>query len=304
MAEAGLTGLRSVELGVADVAANARFYAEIWGLAAVAREGAAVYLRGTAAQHHLLALHPRPKTELLSVTFGARSRADVDRLYAAVKRAGTGPAEAPATIAEPGGGYGFTFRDPEDRIVRVVAEDARHADAAPAADRPHELAHVVLNAADVPRSRAFFVEVLGFRLTDRTQRMDFITCNDHHHNLAFARGAGPTLNHIAFEMPDLESVMRGAGRLRDHDYRIEWGVGRHGPGHNVFAYFVGPEDVVIEYTAEVQRIDQHYRVGGPDDWQWPPGRIDRWGISDPPSERLRAAQHKIPFAGAIARGLD
>ncbi len=299
MAGAGLTGLRSVELGVVDVAANAHFYTEIWGLAPLARAGATVYLRGTGAPHHLLGLHPRRKAELLNVTFAARSRADVDRLYAAVQRAGTAAAGAPATVAGAGGGYGFVLRDPEGRNVRIVAEDVRHADAAPVADRPHELAHVVLNAADVSRSRAFFVEVLGFRLTDRTERMDFITCNDHHHNIAFARGAGPTLNHIAFEMPDLESVMRGAGRLRDHGYRIEWGVGRHGPGHNVFAYFVGPEEVVIEYTAEVQRVDEHYRVGGPEDWQWPPGRIDRWGISGPPSARLREAQQKIRFADII-----
>jgi catechol 2,3-dioxygenase len=36
-------------------------------------------------------------------------------------------------------------------------------------------------------------------------------------------------------MPDLDSVMRGAGRMRESGYPIEWGVGRHGAGNNVFA---------------------------------------------------------------------
>jgi catechol 2,3-dioxygenase len=292
-----LSGLRSVELGVTDVAAAARFYTEVWGLAPVAAPGGAVYLRGSGAPHHVVALHPRATPELLSVTFNAGSREDVDRLHAAV-----GPAAAgkPAPIAEPGGGHGFAFVDPEGRVFRAIAGDARHADAGDVRGRPRELAHVVLNSADVPRATAFFVAHLGFRLTDQTRMMDFATCNDHHHNVAFAHADAATLNHIAFEVPDLESVMRGAGRLRDHGYRIEWGVGRHGPGNNVFAYFIGPEDFVVEYTAEVERIDASYRVGRPDDWKWPPGRVDHWGVSDPPSERMKAAQRKIRFAAAAA----
>ena len=100
---------------------------------------------------------------------------------------------------------------------------------------------------------------------------------------------GPTLNHIAFEMPDLDSVMRGAGRLRDDGRAIEWGPGRHGPGNNVFCYFLGPEDMPLEYTAEMQQIDDRYRPGTPEDWTWLPGRLDHWGISAGPSERIEAA---------------
>jgi catechol 2,3-dioxygenase len=81
-------------------------------------------------------------------------------------------------------------------------------------------------------------------------------------------------------------------------------VGRHGPGNNVFAYFVGPGEVVVEYTAEVQQVDDSYRVGGPEDWTWPPGRTDRWGITAPPSERLQAAQRQIRFAADIFHPAD
>ena len=298
----GLTGLRSVELGVTDVPASARFYTEVWGLAPAGSDRDVVYLRGTGAAHHLVALRRRPKAELLGITLNARSREDVEALHAVVKRVDAGPVESPAPIAEPGGGYGFAFKDREGRIFRAIAGDARREDARPAPGRPHELAHVVLNSTDVPRATAFFVDVLGFRLTDQTRMMDFVTCNDHHHNIAFAHADAATLNHIAFELPDLESVMRGAGRLREAGFRIEWGVGRHGPGNNVFAYFVGPEDFVVEYTAEFARVDESYRVGRPEDWKWPPGRVDHWGISDPPSERMKAAQKKIRFADAIGRG--
>ena len=91
-------------------------------------------------------------------------------------------------------------------------------------------------------------------------------------------------------MPSLESVMRGIGRLREAGYPVVWGPGRHGPGNNVFGYFIGPHGGVVEYTAEVSEVGDDYKVGGPQDWQWPPGRIDHWGISTKDSARISAAE--------------
>jgi len=84
--------------------------------------------------------------------------------------------------------------------------------------------------------------------------------------------------------------------MRDHGRQVEWGLGRHGPGNNVFAYFVGPDDFVIEYTAEIQQVDDATPVKSPADWAYPPGHSDLWGATAPPSERMKAAQKKIRFA--------
>jgi catechol 2,3-dioxygenase len=108
-----------------------------------------------------------------------------------------------------------------------------------------------------------------------------------------------TLHHIAFEMADIDSVMRGAGRMRDAGYPIEWGLGRHGPGNNVFAYFVGPDDFVIEYTAEIEQVTDATPVRTPADWVYPRGHSDLWGATPPPSERMKAAQKKIGFADGL-----
>ena len=130
--------------------------------------------------------------------------------------------------------------------------------------------------------------------------MTFLRCGSDHHNIAVTHGGtGSTLHHIAFEMPDLESVMKGAGRCRQNGTPIEWGVGRHGPGNNVFAYFVGPEGFPIEYTAEVMQVDDSYPTGGPDDWGFPNGRTDHWGITDPPSKKMHDAESKIPFSATL-----
>jgi catechol 2,3-dioxygenase len=295
-----VTGLRGVDLGVPDVAAHARFYTEVWRLSVAAERDGSVYLRGTGAYHHILALHPHDKPELLCINLAAASRADVDRLHLRAKDAGAPRIDPPAAIREPGGGYGFVFADPDGRVVRVIAGDERHADASASPDRPAQITHVVLNTPRQEDAAAFWVKALGFEVSDRSL-LTFIRCNADHHNIAFHPGESSTLHHIAFEMAGIDSVMRGAGRMRDAGHPIEWGPGRHGPGNNVFAYFVGPDDFVIEYTAEVEKVDQNHRVREPGEWAYPPGHSDLWGATPPPSARMKAAQKKIEFAAGLFR---
>jgi hypothetical protein len=139
------------------------------------------------------------------------------------------------------------------------------------------------------------VEVLGFGVSDRTKMMTFLRCNRKHHSVAYARAGVSSLNHIAFEMQDLEAVMRGIGRMRDAGHACAWGPGRHGPGNNVFGYFVAPFGAVIEYTAEVAEVGEGYKTGGPDDWKWPPGRTDHWGISTKDTGQLALAERTFRF---------
>ena len=182
--------------------------------------------------------------------------------------------------------------------MRFVYGDRRHADGRPVADRPLRLAHVNVNSTDVHAETAFYEKALGFRLADRSKPIAFVRCNSDHHVVVITEAPVNGLNHVAFLMPDLESVMRGSGRMVDAGYPIAWGVGRHGPGNNVFAYFIDPTGFVIEYTAEVLQVDDSYVVRGPSEWVWPPGRIDQWGIAPPKAEHVKAAQIAIPYAQA------
>ena len=295
-----ITGLRGVDLGVPDVAAHARFYTDVWRLSVAAERNGSVYLRGSGAYCHILALHPREKAQLLCLNLAAADRNAVDRLHAGVIAAGAPQVDQPAPITEPGGGYGFAFTDPDGRQLRVIAEYARHADARRLPDRPEKITHVVLNTPRQEDAAAFWVKALGFEVSDRSL-LTFVRCNSDHHSVAFHPGGSSTLHHIAFEMDGIDSVMRGAGRMRDAGHPIEWGPGRHGPGNNVFAYFVGPDDFVIEYTAEIGKVDDSYRVRTPGEWAYPPGHSDLWGATPPPTARMKAAQAKIEFAEGLFR---
>jgi catechol 2,3-dioxygenase-like lactoylglutathione lyase family enzyme len=295
MTMASVRALRSIEVGVTDLGKSLHFFTDVWNLAPVGESADVHYLRGTAAFHHILSLRRTPNLGLVRVVFDAADRATVDGLHAQAVAHGIKTIEQPSALRQPHGDYGFGFKDPEGRNTAVVCGVEDHAGDRDQPDRPRKLSHVNVNTGDSEATFLFYRDALGFRLTDTTRRLRFLSCNADHHSMVLGFTGGPTLNHIAFEMPDLESVMRGAGRMRDDGRGIEWGPGRHGPGNNVFCYFLGPEDIPVELTAEMQQIDSTHRAKTPEQWTWPPGRLDYWGISAAPSERMDQAGLKIRF---------
>ena len=295
MSSSLVSALRSIAIGVLDLAQAEHFYATTWHLSVAARTDDSVYLRGTGASHHILALHRSDVPDVRFVTFQVASSHDLDAIQAAIPLHGGTIVKEKSAVTEPGGGISVVARDPQGRILHFVFGDEYHADTGDREDRPIRITHTVFNSTDVSIAQTFYENALGFKLSDRTRIMAFMRCRNDHHSIALADAQENSLNHIAFVMPDLDSVMRGGGRMRDAGYPIEWGVGRHGPGDNAFAYFIGPSGFVIEYTADILQVDDSYIVGGPDDWKWPPGRVDQWGISPPPSDNIKQAQKRIRF---------
>jgi catechol 2,3-dioxygenase len=288
-----------VALNVPDLAVAEHFYTTIWHLDVVAKTEQAIYFRGTGSDHHLLALHQaQGPAQIRCVTLRARDASSLETIAQAAVDAGGRVLQSLSPVTEPGGGVSISVVDPDGRIFEVVHGDSLHSDSHEASDKPIRLAHAVLNSHDVESTRRFMEAVFDFSLSDRTRIMAFMRCNNDHHSIALGDTDNDALNHIAFLMTDVDSVMRGGGRMRDAGFGIEWGPGRHGPGHNAFNYFVGPFDEVIEYTAEVQQIDDSYQTGQPSDWTWPPGRVDQWGISAPPSARLKDAQKAVLFVSS------
>jgi catechol 2,3-dioxygenase len=294
-----IASLRSVALTVPDLAAAETFYTQVWRLGVAERAPGVLYLHGSGADHHLLALHERTGAtpQILQVTLRARSLGALAAIAAATPHAGGVVEQTLAAASDPAGGQHLVVRDPHGRRYEIVHGDDCRTPLEPAPrDVPQRLAHAVLNSHDVPVAQGFMERALGFTLADRTRIMAFMNCDVDHHSLAIGDTDNDALNHVAFLMPSLDAVMRGGGRMQDAGHAIEWGPGRHGPGDNAFNYFIDPFGIVIEYTAEVEQVDASHVARGPSDWTWPPGRVDQWGISAPPSARLKAAQRAVLFA--------
>ena len=230
MSPAKVRALRSVDIGLADADAGAAFFTKVWNLAPVAAKDGVHYLRGSGPFHHILSIRRTAAPCVIRMTFDAADRETVDALHAQVREHGLATIDPPAPLRQPHGAYGFGFKDPEGRNVAVVCGVDDHTDSADRPDQPRKLSHINLNAGASDATVTCLCEALGFTLTDTTKRLRFLSCNSDHHSVVVGFSGGPTLNHLAFEMTDLDATMRGAGRMRDAGHAIEWGPGRHGRG--------------------------------------------------------------------------
>lgn len=273
--------------------AAVEFLEEKWGLLDAGKTKKASYLRGTGEHPYVMAIAEAATPAVVSVTFSG-TKPEIGRIRARAVKAGIALEPCAGELDEPGAPAGFRLMGPEGHCYRFVT-DRKPLPRLKDRDRPIALTHVPISSVDADACTKFALQVLGFKLSDRTKLMDFIRCDSVHHCLAYVRTGVSALHHMAFEMQDLDAVMRNVGRLKDAGIEPAWGPGRHGPGNNVFAYYIAPFGAVIEYTSEVQRVERGYKVGGPDDWAWPPGRVDHWGLSKRDDERLHAAERNFRF---------
>jgi len=298
MAASGVIGLRHLALAVPDFEAERRFMGGAWGLKETSGGADIAYLAAEgSADPYVLRLRKAEERRLDLIAFAATDEASVDALAERLGAAGVKLISQPGPIQGPGGGYGVRFFDLDGRAVEVSAGVAPRP--ARALDRgesiPASLSHVVLHTPDVKKAADFYVQRLGFRISDWLgDFMCFLRCNEIHHCLAFIPGP-PALNHAAFEMRDVDEMMRGLGRLLKQDVVLGWGPGRHVAGNNAFSYFLSPSGAVVEYTAEVQRVDDaawHATVHRPG-----PDTMDQWGTSMMDGRGPQKLGHPTPDPG-------
>ena len=272
------------------------FYEDMWGLSLAHAQPGTAFLRGTGSEPFLYGLTDGDVFGIDYVHFAMPDRATMDALHAQVTQHGAVTLGSPEPFADWAGGYGFEMLDPDDRRLRFRT-DARTLDDAPEWAKPRKVSHVVLNTPDMEGTQTFYETVLGFRVSDYSaDQMVFLRCNTDHHSIALVRAHYPSVNHVAFEMPTVDEFMRGIGRMKQKGHVPTWGPGRHGPGNNPFAYYVSPSGFVIEFTAELQQIDEATHEAQ----VWPrndPEKMDRWMTAGPPTPAQRAVMQGRPDPG-------
>ena len=261
MTNGRVTGVRSIELGVRDLHQSAEFYAKVWALEEVSSDGDSIHFRATGGEHHVLTIRERAKPACSACisppSIGRRSTSS----RAKAKGYGVEVGGAPGPLSgAAGGGYGFRFHTPDGLPMSISSDIVQHPNVVLDRSRPTKISHVVLNSARTEDQVPFFIDVLGFKLSDSSHMMEFLRCSADHHSIAIFRNNGPSLNHVAYELPSIDGLMRGTGRLKQNGFDIEWGVGRHGPGNNVFSYFIEPNGFVAEYTTELDQLDDATHV--------------------------------------------
>jgi catechol 2,3-dioxygenase-like lactoylglutathione lyase family enzyme len=288
--------LRGIMMRAPGMTETLPFYRDMWGLSLAHQSGGEALLRGTGSEPFLYGLKDGDSYGIEYVHLAMPDRASMDAIHAQAVARGAEVLGAPAVFDDWVGGYGFEILDPDNRRLRLRTE-ARVLDKEPDWAKPRKVSHVVLNTPDMEGLQAWYEHVLGFRASDYSaDQMVFLRCNTDHHSIALVRAQYPSVNHVAFELPSLDEFMRSIGRMKQKGHVPSWGPGRHGPGNNPFAYFVSPSGYVIEFTSELQQIDDathEAKVWSRDD----PESMDRWMTAGAPTPAQRAVMQGRPDPG-------
>jgi catechol 2,3-dioxygenase-like lactoylglutathione lyase family enzyme len=270
--------IRYVGYGVPDLATEREFYRDTWGLREAAEADGMVYFATEGHDEpYVVRLRESAIKRVDMIALSAASRADTDDLFGQVRDAGCKIVFEPRDLDQPGGGYGFRFFSPDGLPFEISSDVARgpKRDMARWEGIPQKISHIVLHSPDHHATVKFFCDVLGFRVSDWLgDFMCFLRCNSAHHRLAILPGP-PCLNHVAYDMLTVDDMMRGVSRLKQKGSEIKWGPGRHTAGNNTFSYFVTPNGFAIEYTSELDEVDDdahRHQVHIPG-----PQVMDQWG---------------------------
>lgn len=283
--------LTSIVIGVPDVAATAAYYEE-FGLTPLGGGRFA-----TADGGEQLALVAAPQRRLIELGVGVDDPDDLARVAGSLNRLGIGSERTPTSLvaADAGTGARVVLRV-ADRIVQQCAEATpanrpgrnhrtQRADAIlrEGRVRPRKLGHVVLGTTDLEASQRFFIDGVGFKVSDSVAGLaSFLRCSTDHHNLLVQPAPVAFLHHTSWQVDDVDEIGRGAKAMLAADPgRHVWGLGRHHIGSNFFWYLKDPAGNFTEYYADLDCIldDQLWKPGV---WEGMQG-LYSWGPPVPAS---------------------
>jgi len=151
--------------------------------------------------------------------------------------------------------------------------------------RPRRLGHALLKVNDIPDVEAFLTEILSFRVSDRGVggEIVWLRCSEIHHSINLLQGP-PGLHHYAWEVDEWAVFKQLGDVLRGHHNQLVWGPGRHGPGNNLFTYHEDPTGALVEYFADILRVESEETYQWRD-WSDVPEWNNIWGPLPPDNFR-------------------
>src|SRR5579864_7968473 len=156
------------------------------------------------------------------------------------------------------------------------------------------MGHAVMCTPRVVETVAWFRETLGLLRSDDLYAGpkdniigSFNRCDRgeeyvDHHVFFCLKHEKTGLNHLSFEVQDMDDVFMGHQFLRTHGgYEHMWGIGRHLLGSNVYDYWADPWGRVHEHWSDSDRLNAS---SGTNLMPAEEGLTSQWG--EPPPQKL------------------
>ncbi len=281
--------LAYVRVGAPDPAQAEKFLQE-FGLQVAARVDDQVHFRGTDAEPPCYVLG-KGSGGVTAIAFEADSYEGLEK---AAQLEGASAIEA---LQEPAGGQVVRLTDPVGMQVEIVygRTALEPLEAAPAhafnmnglrvrvgqppAVTPgpscvKRLGHLVLESADPEMLYQWYHERFGLtisdavRLPDHSAQMIFSRLDradefvDHHVvGFQFALDEGVRVQHVAFEVGNLDDLMSGHDHLRRRKRKHVWGIGRHLLGGQIFDYWKSPFGLIHEHWTDTDLVNETHEAG-------------------------------------------
>jgi len=271
-----------IRLRSPDLDLQERFLLD-FGMQRSARTATALYMRGTDPAHHIH-ITELGEPGLIGMGFYVQSEAE---LHEAATIEGASPVE---NIDEPGGGKRVRLREPNGYLIEIVHGIAQLAPIPverntmnwgedrgiragdekrlkPGPSRVKRIGHCVFAAPDQKTTLAWFNRNLGLVNSDvyyagsednvvaTFARVDRGEDYVDHHALFCTGGAHAGLNHIGFEVQDIDDVAVGHDYLKAKGYEHAWGIGRHLSGSQVFDYWFDPWKRLHEHWTDTDLLN-------------------------------------------------
>ena len=132
------------------------------------------------------------------------------------------------------------------------------------------MGHVVLYAMEPKKTIQFYVEGLGFKLSDNidmplgggaTLELTFLHCNPRHHTLAIAPIPVPKrMNHFMVQVQNMEDVGFAYDRAERLGFKIANTLGRHTNDHMFSFYAQTPSGFDVEFGWGARTIGPDWTV--------------------------------------------
>lgn len=181
---------------------------------------------------------------------------------------------------------GFTFTNPQTGLTldfyagQAICSEPFE----PTVANIARLGHVVLNCESYADAHRFWVEQLGFVISDHVPgRIAFLRAwpNALHHSFALLEGPANGLNHVNFMVTDIDDIGQAMNRMKKADVPIVFGPGRHLPSTSIFLYFLDPDGMTAEYSFGMEEISEE-DGREPRELEPKPEVLDTWGsLPDP-----------------------